>query len=307
VERIKYSVFGLNVVSDIPFPELARIKFSDQCDVIIQKSNIKNIPTKLNPMKSNSIIEKNNISFNIPGVATFCIQNGTRITYSPMDNVDENQLRLYVLGTCMGALLIQRKTLPLHGSVIAMNGKAYAIIGDSGAGKSTLASSLINKGYQILTDDVIALSIDSKGTPYVNPAYPQQKLWDQSLKAFGVDSTNLLPLFEREAKFAVPVNNHFLNTPLTLTGVFELVKGDGEEVKIHSLESLERLRVLYHHTYRNFIVKKLGLMNWHLNYTASFAKDIQMYRLTRPTSRFTANELATLIEETVLKEELVHD
>ncbi|RBP03164.1 aldolase [Rossellomorea aquimaris] len=307
MKQLKYNAFGLNVVSDIPFPELAKIKFSNQCDVLIQKSNITNIPTKLNSMQSNSIIEKNNISFNIPGVAEFCIQNGTRITYSPIKNVDENQLRLYILGTCMGALLIQRKTLPLHGSVIAMNGNAYAIIGDSGAGKSTLASSLINRGYQILTDDVIALSIDSNGAPYVYPAYPQQKLWDQSLKAFGVDFTNLLPLFEREAKFAVPVNSHFLNTPLPLAGVFELVKSDGEEVKIHSLENLERLQILYYHTYRNFIVKRLGLMEWHLNYTARFAKDIQMYRLIRPTSRFTANELATLIEETVLKEELVHD
>jgi hypothetical protein len=307
VGQLNYIAFGLNIVSDIPFPELVRINFSNKCDVLIQKSNITYIPTKINSIKSNSIIEKDKIGFNISGVAKFCIQNGTRITYSPIENVDENQLRLYILGTCMGALLIQRKTLPLHGSVVAMNGNAYAIIGDSGAGKSTLASSLINKGYQILTDDVIALSIDSKGTPYVYPAYPQQKLWDQSLKAFGVDSTNLLPLFEREAKFAVPVNSHFLNTPLPLAGVFELVKNAGEEVTVNSLESLERLRVLYHHTYRNFLVKRLGLMEWHLQCTASFAKDIQMYRLTRPTSRFTANELAALIEETILKEELIHD
>ena len=38
----------------------------------------------------------------------------------------------------MGALLMQRKILPLHGSAIAIDGKAYAFVGDSGAGKSTL-------------------------------------------------------------------------------------------------------------------------------------------------------------------------
>ena len=49
-------------------------------------------------------------------------------------------VRLYLLGTCMGALLFQRKLLPLHGSAVVINGKAYAFVGDSGAGKSTLAA-----------------------------------------------------------------------------------------------------------------------------------------------------------------------
>ena len=54
---------------------------------------------------------------------------------------------------------MQRKVLPLHGSAIAINGKAYAIIGDSGAGKSTLALAFLNRGYRLLTDDVIAVSL----------------------------------------------------------------------------------------------------------------------------------------------------
>ena len=59
----------------------------------------------------------------------------------------------------MGAILMQRKVFPLHGSAIAINGKAYAFVGDSGAGKSTLASAFLNKGYQLLSDDVIAVSL----------------------------------------------------------------------------------------------------------------------------------------------------
>ena len=62
----------------------------------------------------------------------------------------------------MGAILMQRKILPLHGSAIAIDGKAYAIVGDSGAGKSTLASAFLNKGYQLLSDDVIAVSLSKK-------------------------------------------------------------------------------------------------------------------------------------------------
>ena len=63
-----------------------------------------------------------------------------------------------------GALLMQRKILPLHGSAVAIDGKAYAIVGDSGAGKSTLASAFLNKGYQLLSDDVIAVSLSQMKT-----------------------------------------------------------------------------------------------------------------------------------------------
>ena len=78
----------------------------------------------------------------------------------------------------MGALLMQRKILPLHGSAIAIDGKAYALIGDSGAGKSTLASAFLNKGYQLLSDDVIAVSLlNKKYCQLFIPSYPQQKLW----------------------------------------------------------------------------------------------------------------------------------
>ena len=42
--------------------------------------------------------------------------------------IDEDIIRLYILGTCMGAILMQRKILPLHGSAIAINGKAMRLL-----------------------------------------------------------------------------------------------------------------------------------------------------------------------------------
>ena len=82
----------------------------------------------------------------------------------------------------MGTILMQRKMLPLHGSAIEIDGKVYAIVGDSGAGKSTLASAFLKQGYKLVSDDVIAVSLSQENSiPYVTPAYPQQKLWQESL------------------------------------------------------------------------------------------------------------------------------
>ena len=48
---------------------------------------------------------------------------------SPLKRYDEDVIRLYILGTCMGAILMQRRIFPLHGSAVAINGKAYAFVG----------------------------------------------------------------------------------------------------------------------------------------------------------------------------------
>ena len=116
----------------------------------------------------------------------------------------------------MGILLMQRRILPLHGSAIAIDGKAYVFIGESGAGKSTIASSFMKKGYQLLSDDVIAVSLLDGDKPWVIPAYPQQKLWQDSLNHFGMKTNDYMPLFDRETKYSVPVAEQFYNKPLPL-------------------------------------------------------------------------------------------
>src|SRR5690625_2580817 len=148
--------------------------------------------------------------FQIEAVAIYLVKNGNEIFVSPFADAEVDQIRLYILGTCMGAILLQRRILPLHGSAVAIDGKAYAVVGNSGAGKSTLASAFLNRGYQLLSDDVIPVTLSDEGIPIVTPAYPQQKLWLKSLERFGMSSDHLRPIIGRETKFAVPVSTQFV-------------------------------------------------------------------------------------------------
>ena len=240
-------------------------------------------------------MKENVILFQVPDVATFFIKDGKQIIVTPEMNANEDQIRLYLLGTCMGVILLQRKTLPLHGSVIAIDGKAYAFVGDSGAGKSTLASAFLKQGYQILTDDVIPIQLNEENIPIVTPSYPQQKLWQESLDQFGVDSNQYRPLFARETKFSVPVESKFYREPLPLAGIFELIKTNDDEIEIHSIEGLNRIHKLYYHTYRNFLIEPMGLMEWHFKTSTSIVNNLKLYQLQRPISSFTVYELQNLI------------
>lgn len=303
LHRPVYEAFGLRVASDFRLPELLGLASEQEtADIVIERADLSEewgcaaVPDRM------TFVTENRVMFQIADTATYCIQDGNKIMVSPMVGADEDRVRLYILGSCMGALLFQRRLLPLHGSAVEIGGKAYAIIGESGAGKSTLASAFIQQGYPLVSDDIIAVSLAPDLTPMVTPSYPQQKLWQESLDGFGIESAPYRPIYKRETKFAVPVPDKFHKELLPLAGVFELVKSDKETIQAESIHGLGKLPILYSHTYRNSYINRLGLMEWHLNKTASMASKIDVFRLFRPACGFTAPQLVSFILSTLIKE-----
>ncbi|MGN4445273.1 aldolase [Bacillus cereus group sp. MYBK79-1] len=303
-----YKVFGLRVLSEIQLPELPRINEQEETiEVIIRTADLFQKWSEFTNTEQNFVVDKNVVMIRIPDTAIFSIQEGKQIVVSPMKEACEDKIRLYILGTCMGALLIQRGILPLHGSAINIDGKVYAFVGDSGAGKSTLASAFLSKGYKILSDDVIAVTVSSDKTPIVIPSYPQQKLWAESLNAFGMGTASYNPLFERETKYAVPVQSHFFSEPLPLAGVIELTKTEDESVELIRIEGLERLRTLFLHTFRKFLITHLKLTEWHFTTSTSVINKVDMFHLKRPNNRFTAHELVSIILKTIHEGGVIDD
>jgi hypothetical protein len=291
-----YKAFGLSIHSVIPFQELpvhssleTRIDIHIDIDPSIERRN--------DSLESNRlyVVKADFIMFQVPNVATFLIENGNTILVSPIEGSNMDQVRLFLLGTCMGAILIQRRILPLHGSAVEINGKAYAIVGESGAGKSTLASALLSKGYKLLSDDIIPVSLDEFKEPIVTPAYPQQKLWQESLDGFGLSSKSYKPIYDRKTKFAIPVLSQFSGSSVPLVGIFELVKTETDEARVKPLGKLEVLHTVYHHTYRNPFIDQADLREWHFQMTTQMVHSIEAFRIARPVNRFTAHELTSLI------------
>ncbi|MCK1982996.1 MULTISPECIES: aldolase [Peribacillus] len=292
-----YTTFGLIAESVLPLPELENLTdIEKEADIKIKKKDLSNVWSKINPLiRTSFVVEGNRVMFEVPGLAVFSIEDGKTITFSTYDSDNEDKIRLYILGSCLGILLMQRKVLPLHGSAIAIEGKAYAFIGESGAGKSTLASSFVNKGYKLLSDDVVAISLMEGNQPWVFPSYPQQKLWQESLNAFGLNSADYEPLFDRTTKFSIPVQADFYNKPLPLGGIFELTGADIVSIDLQPIEKLHRFQVMHLHTYRRSLIERMHMMDWHFKICAMCMNSVPIYRLSRPTSTFTAHEIVTTV------------
>lgn len=296
-----YRAFGLTIQSEIELPELMKASEElPQVDIFIETADLSSEWDQCGGEKQIYLAHEHGVMIRIPEVAIFSVLDGSRIRISPAQGAEESEVRLCLLGTCLGALLFQRGVLPLHGSAVEIDGKAYAFVGESGAGKSTLAAAFVRRGYSMITDDVVAVSM-SEGIPYVAPAYPQQKLWLESLNGFGMSSDRYLPLMSRATKFAVPVPHLYAAEPLPLAGIFELVGPEDGAVcpRLQPIESLMRLHKLNEHTYRKQLLQPLGLIQWHFNRIAKLADSIGLYRLARPSTGFSAEEMTSEVLNTI--------
>ncbi|MBU7007233.1 hypothetical protein [Phosphitispora fastidiosa] len=298
-----YKAFGLTLQSEIPFPELHQICGNENmADVVIEISDLTGLWSEYARQDEKIICTKEFVMFRLPQAVVFCIREGKKITVSPLRDFDAAMVRVFILGTCMGALLLQRRVLPLHGSAVAIAGRAYGFIGDSGAGKSTLASAMISRGYRLLTDDVLAVTFSHEGIPLVIPSYPQQKLCRESLNELGMEAGLYRHIYDRENKYGIPVPEEFYAGPLPLAGLFELVTTKEEGIEIRPLARLERLYSLYYQTYRKFLIPRLNLMEWHFKTSTSIASRIDFFQLRRPDTGFSAPHLVSLILKTINQE-----
>lgn len=291
-----YWAFGLHIKSNIQLEELLHLHELTNIDLEVNINKVQKLP--INSPEYEFIKDGETLIFHVPLVATFFINSGKSINVECLQSSDMNLVKLYVLGTCMGIILLQRKIVPLHGSLIEIEGKAYAFVGHSGAGKSTLASSFTNQGYKLVSDDLIAVTMKD-GQPWVTPSYPQQKLWRQSLDIFGMDRSEYDSIYGREEKYCIPVKSHFHSEPLPLGGIFELTKAEHSAVEIRSIPNLNRFHLLFNHTYRSFLLHKLNIMDWHFSLSTEIIQNIMIYQINRPIVGVTVEAIREIILNTI--------
>ncbi|PWV90639.1 hypothetical protein DFQ01_14022 [Paenibacillus cellulosilyticus] len=301
-EGTMYDAFGMRIACCIEMPELfaCEAPVGEQPDVDVVIGDLTDAWSRYGQQGGYYGFGEGLFLLYVPGAAIFEVRDGRRITISPFPEADDRTIRLYLLGTCMGMILIQRRTIPLHGSAIVMDGQAYAFVGESGAGKSTLAAALINSGFQLMTDDVIAVSLDSSGggaLPIVHSAYPQQKLWQNSLEKLEMEAGHYRTIYSN--KFAVPVADRFYVGTLPLAGIFELGPTDKSEVDFKPCVGLDKLRILHQHTFRRFLIDYIGEQQWHFRTLSAIADRVPVYQLYRPAEGFTVSHLMTRVLDTV--------
>jgi hypothetical protein len=203
-----YSAFGLRLESqDLALHELPKVQpdgFGQweelPADVTIKEDDPDQWPKLSRWSKEEPWlrIHPSELQLEIEDVGFFRIFDRNRIAWSRWSpNVSDQDIRSYLLGSALGALLIQRGMLVMHGNALTKYGQAIVCVGDSGAGKSTLAYALMQLGWELLADDLVAITPDG----IVLPGVQRIKLWKDAAEAFGLDPSKLTPVQKGLDKF----------------------------------------------------------------------------------------------------------
>jgi hypothetical protein len=138
----------------------------------------------------------------------FTVEGGRSIEIAAPTGKGDNDIRVWLLGTVMAALLHQRGYFCLHANMIRLpSGGVAAFCGPSGAGKSTMAGLLDRAGFDVLGDDLCATRIDAAGRPVIYRGIPRLKLWETTLALLDRSSDALEKVASDLDKFHVPLDS----------------------------------------------------------------------------------------------------
>jgi len=297
----RYHAFGLNIRSELELPPLIPVDNIARADVTIRLDHISTSGLEHAETATPFFqCARDQLWLNVPEIARFLVVAGNSITVAPATDADRQSIRLFLLGSCLGAILHQRGMLVLHGNAIRFGDHCVAFVGASGQGKSTLAAAFHKRGHDILTDDVCA--IDKQGR--VLPGYPQMKLWHDTLAKLDVDKSGLKKVRLQVEKFAYPVPKGFSKTPLPVRAIYILNTHNRDEFLFDPLKGMEKFQPLRYQTYRKGYLKGLALNALHLQLCGRIAGEVHMARITRPDHGFQLDALVERIQDDLEKQGL---
>lgn len=296
-----YRAFGLNIASEYELDELVT-GCDGAPDLMIMNGKVSDVFSDHETEKPARKIQGEVFCLNVPKVAKYSVEKGAHILIEPCKGASLEEIKLYLLGSCMGALLFQRRTLPLHGSCINIGGKGVLLTGKSGAGKSTIASALYRKGYKMITDDVAAVRVGEFNEAVVYPGYPGQKLWEDAIERIGVreDKRSLNRISRAITKYAIKSHAWFCHQEIPLRVIVEIVPQSLVQIKLEEIKLSGKLKLIMKNTYRPRLPAEMGLKEWHFQQSVAVANQVKAYRISRPLDQPLENNIADILLENVI-------
>jgi hypothetical protein len=236
-----YRAFDLNIQSSVPLSDLPGTRESP--NVLLRQRRI----------TAASLAEWHDGGDHIgaligEGRFRFRVERGTAIDIDwDQDFAAQGMIPTIILGVILASLLRQRDLLVLHASVVARDGTAIAFLGDSGWGKSTLGEYFCQRGYTLLSDDILAIEFGA-GTPRAIPGFPQVKLRPDAGAHLRQDYDTLPELYSEGLKRVHLPTDRFAASACPLGGVFVLENRVAQRNELVSIPAAARLQELIRHT-----------------------------------------------------------
>ncbi len=191
------------------------------------------------------------------GVEFLVARDGSEVWVTWPDSSTLEDATTYLLGPVLGFVLRLRGVTCLHASAVAVGHHAIALLGPAQAGKSTTAATFCSMGHPVLADDIVALA-ERDGILFAQPAYPQLRLWPESVEfLYGAADAlpRLTPTWEKRALDLTEDDGRFQPQPQPLAAIYVLAERSSEpEPRIEGLSGRESLMTLVANTYIGYLL-----------------------------------------------------
>lgn len=298
-----YRLYNLNIKSDFYLSELSHSEYPglNNIDVNIICGKCPESISNIKVSNYYYTVSDKEAIFTTNECGKFYIKNGDTIIIEPIEIPNYQHLKSYLLSRSFAILLFQRNTVALHGSSILFDDNIYTFCGRSGAGKSSLSAALTIEGYKMLSDDLSVVEFDNNKKPLIYSGFAQHKLCADTIDYFNISPDSLIKVDHNINKFAIPTDNCFVNESYPLSIIIEITVDYKNEnnnlVTITELTGEKKLQAIFRNTFKPEMLSDIGLNIQYLNQCLNIAKNIKVFKLSRPKGIFTLKEQISLIKE----------
>ncbi|MFL6158044.1 MAG: hypothetical protein ACJ72D_18285 [Marmoricola sp.] len=286
-----YPCYGLVLRSEIELPDLGLPLAGDpDPDVVVRFGALTAPPPGLDPLPYGLWRDGTAAGVEVPDVGRYEARDGREVVVDPVPGAEPRAIRLFLLGTVLGAVMMQRDHLVLHGNAIRVGDACAVVVGHSGAGKSTLAAEFDRRGFDVLSDDVVPVD----GSGLAIPGHPRIKLWDDALERLGVATDDLERINDDHAKFQLPLRRTEIG-PLPLRWIYVLERHAGDDLVLEPVHGAATFGLLHEHTYRNELVHGPEAVAQHLQQCARLVSGARVTKVRRPVATMTVEATADAI------------
>jgi energy-coupling factor transporter ATP-binding protein EcfA2 len=282
-----YWAYGLNIQSEIQFPELFETSECKNPDAILLLGLVPNsIEGELGFRSEDIMISPNSYLLHVKGVASYFVSGGKQIEIEKDPAGDLDSVRLFCLSNAFAALLHQRNLIPLHCSAFIDKGELVLIMGDSGAGKSTTLAAMMNQGYQPFSDDVcVPFFKEGSEELYLYSSYPMMKYWGDTYQIVdiggGAKDRQIRPDID---KYGVYFHDQFIVEAMKVKLVLLIEKEENiKAVSSKMIGGIDLFQRLERNAYRGEYLGFSGLQKEHFKLFTSIAKSTKTFLISRPS------------------------
>jgi hypothetical protein len=274
-----YRISGLNVASDIAFAGMIATPAAESIDVRIRRGALPASLPAAAYRGPNWQITERQLLLEIPAIARLLVSDGEEIVFEAAEGVSEPDIEIFLSGTGIGMALHQRDRIALHASAVRVGDKAVLFCGGSGVGKSTIAAALGERGYDLVTDDLAAITMRDS-IAFVESDGRRHKLWQHAIDGLNLGARRAGAVRSCLAKFHVEPSR-MVTDALAVGAVYHL-----REARPPHAEGIARPNmvdaglIVRRNAYRPAMVKRLGQQELYFANSAALVQ-AGVFTLTR--------------------------